>query len=207
MFTGIVEEVGTVRVVRPGWLTIAARKALEGTALGDSLSINGACLTITGLTADTFSVDLMPETLRRSNLGSLRSGDGINLERALPAGGRFGGHFVQGHVDGTGRVLSMVAEGEAVVMTVAASSDIMKYIVEKGFVAVDGVSLTVVGCDASSFAVSLVSFTRENTTLGLRRRGDLVNIEVDILAKYVERLLTKDGSGISVDFLAEHGFA
>lgn len=206
MFTGIVEEVGTVRAVRPGRLTIAARKALEGTALGDSLSVNGACLTVTELTADIFSVDLMLETLRRSNLGSLRSGDGVNLERPLSAAGRFGGHFVQGHVDGTGRVLSVVAEGEAVVMTLAAPSDIMKYIVEKGFVAIDGVSLTVVGCDASSFAVSLVSFTRENTTLGLRRPGDLVNIEVDILAKYVERLLTKDGSAISIDFLAEHGF-
>jgi len=205
MFTGIVEEIGKVRAARRGQLTVAAQKVLEDTKLGDSIAVNGVCLTVTGLSPDSFSVDVMPETLRRTNLGKLRPGDGVNLERPLAVGGRFGGHFVQGHVDGVGRVLSVTPEKEALLLKFEATQEIMRYIVEKGFIAVDGVSLTVVECNSTSFTVSLVTFTLENTTLGGRRPGDMVNLEVDIIAKYVARL-REGGTGITMEFLAEHGF-
>jgi riboflavin synthase len=206
MFTGIIEEVGTVRAARPGKLTIAASKVLEDTKKGDSIAINGACLTVTEISPDSFSVDVMPETLRRTNLGALRPGDGVNLERPLAVGGRMGGHFVQGHIDGTGKVLSAIREGEALLLRFEAPQDIMRYVVEKGFIAVDGVSLTVVEYDATSFKVSLVAYTIENTILGRRRPGDMVNLEVDIIAKYVERLKGEAGPVITPEFLAEHGF-
>jgi len=205
MFTGIVEEVGTVRAAGPGRLTIAAQKVLEDTKKGDSMAVNGVCLTVTELSPDSFSADVMPETLRRTNLGLLRPGDAVNLERPVAAGGRFGGHFVQGHVDGTGKVLSAIREGEAFLVRYQAPTEIMRYVVEKGFIAVDGVSLTVVECDASSFKVSLVGYTIANTNLGGRKAGDVVNLEVDIIAKYVERL-QRGGSAITMEFLAEHGF-
>lgn len=205
MFTGIVEEVGKVRAARPGQLTVAAQKVLEDTKLGDSIAVNGVCLTVTEVSPDSFSVDVMPETLRRTSLGALRPGDGVNLERPLAVGGRFGGHFVQGHVDGVGRVLSVTPEKEALLLKFEATQEIMRYIVEKGFIAVDGVSLSVVECNSTSFTVSLVTFTLENTTLGGRRPGDMVNLEVDIIAKYVERLREGD-MGITKEFLAEHGF-
>ena len=205
MFTGIVEEIGKVRAARPGQLTVAAQKVLEDTKLGDSIAVNGVCLTVTEVSPDSFSVDVMPETLRRTSLGALRPGDGVNLERPLAVGGRFGGHFVQGHVDGVGRVLSVTPEKEALLLKFEATQEIMRYIVEKGFIAVDGVSLTVVECNSTSFTVSLVTFTLENTTLGGRRPGDMVNLEVDIIAKYVERL-REGGTGITKEFLAEHGF-
>jgi riboflavin synthase len=205
MFTGIVEEVGKVRAARPGQLTVAAQKVLEDTKLGDSIAVNGVCLTVTEVSPDSFSVDVMPETLRRTSLGALRPGDGVNLERPLAVGGRFGGHFVQGHVDGVGRVLSVTPEKEALLLKFEATQEIMRYIVEKGFIAVDGVSLTVVEYNSTSFTVSLVTFTLENTTLGGRRPGDMVNLEVDIIAKYVERL-REGGTGITKEFLAEHGF-
>ncbi|MQY54998.1 MAG: riboflavin synthase [Dehalococcoidia bacterium] len=205
MFTGIVEEVGKVRAARPGQLTIAAQKVLEDTKLGDSIAVNGVCLTVTEVSPDSFSVDVMPETLRRTNLGALRPGDGVNLERPLAVGGRFGGHFVQGHIDGVGRVLSVTPEKEALLLKFEALQEIMRYIVEKGFIAVDGVSLTVVECNSTSFTVSLVTFTLENTTLGGWRPGYMVNLEVDIIAKYAARL--REGStGITKEFLAEHGF-
>jgi riboflavin synthase len=206
MFTGIIEEVGTVKSAQPGKLTIAAKKVLEGTSLGDSIAINGACLTVTALDKEAFSIDVMPETMRRTNLGVLRPGDGVNLERGLAVGGRMGGHFVQGHVDGTGRILSLIPEEGAVLMRVAAPADIMAYLVEKGFIAIDGVSLTIISRDATSLTVSLVAYTRENTILGQRKPGDVVNIEVDILAKYVEQLIKGQKSGITPEFLAEHGF-
>ena len=205
MFTGIVEEMGKVRAARRGQLTVAAQKVLEDTKPGDSIAVNGVCLTVTGLLPGSFSVDVMPETLRRTNLGALRPGDGVNLERPLAVGGRFGGHFVQGHVDGVGRVLSVTPEKEALLLKFEATQEIMRYIVEKGFIAVDGVSLTVVECNSTSFTVSLVTFTLENTTLGGRRPGDMVNLEVDIIAKYVARL-REGGTGITMEFLAEHGF-
>ncbi|MCK4362382.1 MAG: riboflavin synthase [Dehalococcoidia bacterium] len=205
MFTGIVEEVGKVRAARPGQLTVAAQKVLEDTKPGDSIAVNGVCLTVTEVSPDSFSVDVMPETLRRTNLGALRPGDGVNLERPLAVGGRFGGHFVQGHVDGVGRVLSVTPEKEALLLKFEALQEIMRYIVEKGFIAVDGVSLTVVECNSTSFTVSLVTFTLENTTLGGRRPGYMVNLEVDIIAKYAARL-REGGTGITKEFLAEHGF-
>jgi riboflavin synthase len=147
----------------------------------------------------------MPETLRRTNLVALRPGDRVNLERPLAVGGRFGGHFVQGHIDGVGRVLSVTPQGEALLLKFEALPGIMKYVVEKGFIAVDGVSLTVVQYNSTSFGVSIVRYTLENTTLGMRRKGDTVNLEVDIIAKYVERL-REGGTGITKEFLAEHGF-
>jgi riboflavin synthase len=206
MFTGIVEELGRIRSIARGQLTISAQKAMEDTNPGDSIAVNGACLTVVGLGRDAFSVEVMPETLRRTNLGSLHLGEAVNLERALAVGSRLGGHLVQGHVDGTGRVLSLTPEGEAVLMEVSASSEVMYYLVEKGFIAVDGVSLTIVQRNAASFSVSLVTYTRQNTTLGRKQPGDPVNLEVDIIAKYVERLASRDRPRVTPEFLAEHGF-
>ncbi|MBM3131929.1 MAG: riboflavin synthase [Chloroflexi bacterium] len=207
MFTGIVEEVGRVKSGGRGRLTISARKVLEGTKLGDSIAVNGACLTVVEMTDGAFSIEVMPETERRTSLGSLRPGDPVNLERALAVGARLGGHFVQGHVDGTGKVLSLAPEGSAVLMRVSAPPPVMRYIVEKGFIAVEGISLTVVHRDADSFTVSLVGFTREHTTLSAKRSGDPVNLEADIIAKYVEQLANPGKSGLTAEFLREHGFA
>jgi riboflavin synthase len=206
LFTGIVEEVGTVKAVRPGNLTISASKVLQGTNLGDSLAVNGACLTVSHFDASSFSVDVTPETLRRTNLGLLRSGSSVNLERALLVGGRLGGHLVEGHVDATGKTISLVPEGKAVIARYAAPQAIMRYVVEKGFIAVDGVSLTVIGYDETSFSVSLVGYTMEHTILGSKHPGDLVNLEADIIAKYMERVKERRG-GVTLDFLSEHGFS
>jgi riboflavin synthase len=205
VFTGIVEEVGKVSSARAGQLTIAACKVLEDMKLGDSIAVNGVCLTLTEFSTDAFSVDVMSETLRRTNLGELRPGDGVNLERPLAVGGRFGGHFVQGHIDGVGLVLSATPENEALLLKFEAPQEIMKYIVEKGFIAVDGVSLTVVEYKSTSFTVSLVTYTLGNTTLGYRRPGDRVNLEIDIIAKYLERI-KGSGSAITTEYLTEHGF-
>ena len=206
MFTGIVEEIGIVRSAQPGRLGIAAKKVLEGTKLGDSITVNGACLTVIAIDKGAFSVEVTPETLRRTNLGLLRPRDAVNLERGLALGDRMGGHFVQGHVDGTGRIVSLTPEENAVLMRVSAPAEIMGYVVEKGFTAVDGVSLTIASHDATSFTISLVPYTREHTTLGKRKSGDTVNIEVDVLAKYVEQLVKGRQSGITPKFLTEHGF-
>lgn len=206
MFTGIVEEVGTVRALGPGRLSISASRVLEKTGLGDSIAVNGACLTVSALDSASFSVDVMPETLRRTNLGLLRPGSAVNLERALMVGGRLGGHFVQGHVDATGKVLGLKAEGDAVIARFAAPPEVLRYVVEKGFIAVDGVSLTVVGFDRTSLSVSLVGYTLKQSTLGSRRIGDVVNLEADIIAKYVEKMGEGRG-GITLDFLADHGFS
>jgi len=206
MFTGIVEEIGIVRGINPGCLTVEAKKVLDGTKSGDSIAVNGACLTVTSLGRDNFSVDVMPQTLRRTNLGGLHYDNQVNLERAIPAEGRFGGHFVQGHVDDVGKVLSLQPEGEAVIARISAPSRLMPYMVDKGFVAVDGVSLTIIECDDFSFSVSLVAYTREHTTLGNKKPGDVVNLEVDIIAKYVERFKQRYNRGVTLDFLEEHGF-
>jgi riboflavin synthase len=205
LFTGIVEEVGPVKSVSSGKLTVSASAVLEGTRLGDSIAVNGTCLTVSALDAGSFSVDVMPETLKRTNLGHLHPGSRVNLERALMVGGRVGGHLVQGHVDATGTVASLVSEGKAVIAKFAAPSEVLRYLVEKGFIAVDGVSLTVAGYDKSSFSVSLVGYTLKNTVLGSRKVGDQVNLEVDIIAKYVEKLREGRG-GVTLDFLSEHGF-
>ena len=206
MFTGIVEEVGRVRLAGPGSLVIAAGLVLQGMETGDSVAVNGVCLTVTTFDAGSFSVDVMPETLRRTNLGRLKAGDGVNLERALALGGKLGGHLVQGHVDEVGKVSLVTADGEALIMRIEAPPVIMRYLVDKGFIAVDGVSLTVVSRDEDSFRVSLVGYTGENTVLGRKPRGDLVNLEVDIIAKYVEQISRAPRSGITTGFLEEHGF-
>jgi len=187
MFTGIIEETGTVRAISPKLLTVNAGEIFGDLKPGDSISINGVCLTVTDISGKTFTVDLMPETQRRTSFGTLRSGDEVNLERALQPNGRLGGHFVQGHVDGKGRILSMIPEGDAVIMRISVEEGLTRYMVEKGFIAVDGVSLTIIDYDSTSFAVSLVGFTRKKTILGNKKPGKEVNIEVDILAKYIEK--------------------
>ena len=206
MFTGIAEEVGRVEHIQPGKLTIMASRVIEDMQSGDSINVNGACLTVTRFDAASVSVDIMPETMRRSNLGQLKTGDGVNLERALTFGGRLGGHLVQGHVDDIGRVGSIRWEGSTLMLAVEAPPEVMRYVVEKGFIAVDGLSLTVVSRWATSFSVSIVEYTRANTTVGERRVGDPVNLEADIIAKYVETLTGSGSSGITEEFLREHGF-
>ena len=206
MFTGIVEEVGKVTLAPRGKLVIAASQVLQGIELGGSIAVNGVCLTITDIGANSFSVDIMPETLKRTNLGLLRAGDEVNLERPLALEGELGGHLVQGHIDDTGRVTSIIPDGGAMIIRFEASPQVMRYVVEKGYIAVDGVSLTVVAKDTTSFQVSVVEYTQEHTTLGKQQAGNLVNLEVDIIAKYVEQLGLAQRSGITVDFLQEHGF-
>ena len=206
MFTGIIEEVGRVTLVRYGNLVIAASGVLQGMEPGESIAVNGACLTVTELNTNSFSVDIMLETLKRTNLGLLSAGDRVNLERPLALGGRLGGHLVQGHVYDTGRVASVGWDGRVMIIGFEASPEVMRYVVEKGFIAVDGISLTVVDCSSNSFRVSVVDYTQKHTTLGNRQVGDLVNLEVDIIAKYVEQLSRSGSTGITVDFLQEHGF-
>ncbi len=206
MFTGIVEEVGRVTSAQSGKLVISASHVLQRVELGGSIAVNGVCLTVTSFNTNSLSVDIMLETLERTNLGLLSAGDEVNLERPLTLEKPLGGHLVQGHVDDTGRVASIMWDGEAMLIRFEAPPEIRRYIVEKGFIAVDGVSLTVVTKDASSFQVSVVDFTRKHTTLGSRRVGDQVNLEVDIIAKYVEQLSQPRRSGITVSFLQEHGF-
>ena len=188
MFTGIVEEVGSVRESKDGRLVVGASLVTTDLAVGDSICVNGACLTATFCGQGSFSADVVPETLRRTNLGALRPGDPVNLERSLAVGGRFGGHIVQGHVDATGDVTSVAEDGEALLVRIGAPPSIMRYVVEKGFVAVDGTSLTVVNCDAQSFLVTIIPHTRDHTVFGRRRVGDAVNLEADVIAKYVERV-------------------
>ncbi len=206
MFTGIVEEVGKVASVQLGNLVIAANKVLQGMELGASVAVNGACLTVTKFDGGSFSVDIMEETMERTNLGLLGVGDEVNLEKPLTPQKQLGGHFVQGHIDDTGRVTSVTRDGAAMLIRIEAPAQTMRYIVKKGFIAVDGVSLTIVDCDARSFLVAIVDYTRQHTILGGKQVGDLVNLEVDVLAKYIERLSQADTSGISIDFLKEHGF-
>ncbi|MFC1906692.1 riboflavin synthase [Chloroflexota bacterium] len=207
MFTGIVEEIGRIISIGTGSLVVAAEQVVQGMALGQSMAVNGVCLTITRFDSSSFSVDVMPETLNRTNLGGLLPGDRVNLERPLALGGQVGGHLVQGHVDATGRLAATVPDGEALIITIEAPPEVMRYVVEKGFIAIDGISLTVTAGSDSSFQVSMVDFTRQHTILGERKVGDLVNLEVDIIAKYVEQFTqTQRTSGITVDFLQEHGF-
>jgi riboflavin synthase len=193
VFTGIVEEIGEVRAVDvespQDGLTIGAERVLSDAKLGDSIAVNGTCLTITGLLRDQFTVGVMPETLRRTNLGELSEGDTLNLERPLQPESRLGGHFVQGHVDGIGTVESVTPDGSALSVRISTSPDILKYVVEKGFIAVDGVSLTVTEVDERAFGIALISYTQENVASGLKTVGHSVNLEVDVLAKYVEKLV------------------
>ena len=220
MFTGIIEEMGTVSSIEEGSLsaviTIQASKVLEGSQTGDSIAVNGVCLTVTSIHGSFFTADVMAETLRRSSLGSLSKGSHVNLERAMPMNGRFGGHIVSGHIDGTGTVVSKVKEDNAVWVKINASQDILKYIVLKGSVAIDGTSLTVAGLDDSTFSVSVIPHTASETILLQKSTGDIVNLENDIIGKYIERLLsfqnnndyrdTCSSPALTVDFLLENGF-
>ncbi len=206
MFTGIIEEIGIVKETSRDSLTFEANKVFEETREGDSVAVNGVCLTVISLENHGFSVNVMPETLRCTNLGNLHYGDLVNMERALVLGGRLGGHLVLGHIDDLGEVIDVTSEETANIMRILAPTKLMPYMVNKGFIAVDGVSLTIISLDDSSFAISLVSYTKENTTLGKKRRGDIVNLEVDILAKYVENLQEQRRQSLSFEFLAEHGF-
>ena len=213
MFTGLIEETGKVSSLRRGgnssFIRIQAEKVLEGTVTGDSIAVNGVCLTVTEMSGGWFQADVMNETLARSSLGSLKPGDPVNLERAMAAGGRFGGHIVSGHIDGTGTVTDIKNDGIAVWYTITADSQILRYIVEKGSVALDGISLTVAKVTAESFSVSVIPHTAEVTTLSKRKTGDKINIENDIIGKYVEKLMKpaeSSSGGLSMSFLAENGF-
>lgn len=199
MFTGIVEEIGSVKSlleVMGGWsLAIGAKTVLGGTHLGDSIAINGTCLTVTALTEDTFTVGLSPETLRRTNLGDLRANDEVNLERSLVANGRVDGHFVQGHVDGTGAVRAFRPEGDSLWVTIESAPDLLRYIVPKGYIAVDGVSLTVVEVFPDAFTFMLVAYTQQHIILPHKPLGSRVNLEVDVLGKYVEKFIGEVNNG------------
>ncbi len=213
MFTGIVEETGTtVRIMRTAegyQMTFRAEEVLSGTRLGDSIAVNGTCLTVTALDADSFTVGLAPETLDRTNLGSVGEGDAVNLERSLTPNSRIGGHFVQGHVDGLGIVTSLRPDRDSVWVTVKVDPGLMRWIVPKGYIALDGISLTVVDVHDDLFTVMLITYTREHVTLADQSVGYGVNVEVDILGKYVDRMITQrfGPSGvITREFLAEHGY-
>ena len=216
MFTGIVEEIGTVRRVTSGYsngsIDVNAKLVLEGTKIGDSIAVNGVCLTVTALHGDGFMADVMPETLRRSNLGALRGGDPVDLERAMAADGRFGGHMVSGHIDGVGTITGIRREGIATWVTIAAPQDILRLIVEKGSIAIDGISLTVAAVTDSDFSVSLIPHTGGQTILLQKKVGGKVNLENDIVGKYVAKLLSPASpeqnpqSRITMEFLREHGF-
>ena len=216
LFTGIIEEIGVVKSIVSGAnsceLTVSANLVLDGTKTGDSIAVNGVCLTVTKMTSDSFTADVMPETLRRSALGSLKSGSTVNLERAMAADGRFGGHIVSGHIDGTGKIISMKREKNAVWVKIEADSSILRLIVEKGSIAIDGISLTVAEVSGSSFSVSVIPHTAEKTTLLSKKIGDIVDLENDIIGKYVQRLIepvddnNKKESVITEEFLSKYGF-
>lgn len=215
MFTGIIEEIGIVRDISMGKkgakITIDAAEILKDVALGDSISTNGVCLTVTKYSKSKFTVDVMGETIRRSNLGYLKKGDKVNLERALALGGRFGGHIVSGHIDGIGTITEFKKEGNSIWITIDANTEILNNVVLKGSIAIDGVSLTVADVNDSAFKVCVIPHTQSETILILKRAGDKVNLECDVIAKYVEKLLNVktnkvEKKNIDIDFLKENGF-
>lgn len=217
MFTGIIEEKGVVKHLNmtgeSGQIAIKAQKVLDKTLIGDSIAVNGVCLTVTSLQPDGFTADIMAETCRRSSLGSCRTGTEVNLERAMAADGRFGGHIVSGHIDGTGTIVDMTREENAVWVTISASSEILNLIVEKGSICIDGISLTVAAVDERQFKVSIIPHTGSETTLLDKHKGDIVNLENDVVGKYVEKLLrlgkkesTKKESSITMEMLRELDF-
>ena len=210
MFTGIIEEMGTVRRLNQSpnrcELELSASKVLEGTQIGDSIAVNGVCLTVIRLGEEHFTADVMPETLRRSNLGQLKPGSKVNLERAMAANGRFGGHIVAGHIDGTGKILAMQPEGNAVLVTISVTPELLRYVVEKGSIAIDGISLTVAKVSHTDFTVSLIPHTGEETTLLKHRAGEIVNLETDIIGKYVEKLMQPKSNGVTMELLQQNGF-
>ena len=215
MFTGIIEELGTVKSLNmsgnSGSINIKAHKVLEKTQIGDSIAVNGICLTVTSLQPDGFTADVMAETVRRSSLGSAKAGDKVNLERAMSAEGRFGGHIVSGHIDGTGTIMEYRKEENAVWVTVGTSAEILELIVEKGSICIDGISLTVAAVSDSDFSVSIIPHTGEETTLLKKKPGDKVNLENDVVGKYVQKLLglkspEKKKSTLTMDMLRDYGF-
>jgi riboflavin synthase len=185
---------------------VAAKQSLQDLYIGGSVAVNGVCLTVTAFDEKSFSADVMPETLQRTNLGLLHAGDRVNLERPLKLNGEIGGHLVQGHIDDTGRVVLVAKDGEALLMKFRAEPEVMRYIVPKGFITVDGTSLTVTTRDADTFGVSIVGYTREHTILASRKPGDIVNLEVDIISKYVAELSKTPDTDLTAEFLREHGF-
>lgn len=211
MFTGLVEETGTVKTIIRGTgakLTVAADVVLQGTALGDSIAINGVCLTVTNISGNELTFDVVEETLSRSSLGRLRTGSAVNLERSVSANRLFGGHFVLGHVDGLGTITSFDKRPGMATLSISAPEEVMRYVVEKGSIAIDGISLTVATCNDHSFQIAVIPHTIENTTLVSKRTGDVVNLETDILGKYVEKFLTarSGGKGVTEQFLADAGW-
>lgn len=214
MFTGIIEEVGTIKKLTEqgpsARIEIMAKTVLEGSKLGDSIAVNGVCLTVTKLGKDSFCADVMAETMRRSSLGQLQKGSSVNLERAMAADGRFGGHIVSGHIDGMGQISKISPEGNAVWYTIEASETILAGIVEKGSIAIDGISLTVAKISNKDFAVSIIPHTGANTILSEKKPGDVVNLENDMIGKYVQKFMQKKEekpqSKISEEFLGKYGF-
>ena len=213
MFTGLIEEVGQVKAVTPqsggAQVTVEARTVLQGTVLGDSIAVNGCCLTVTRMDAGTFSAHAGTETLARTTVGLWQPGKRANLERALSASSRLGGHFVQGHVDGVGKLLSSAAEGETTRLRLQIPPELGIFVVEKGSIAVDGISLTVTAVTQDTFEVAIIPHTMAHTTLGTLRPGEAVNLETDVLAKYVHRMLsslTAEEPTVTESFLRAHGF-
>ncbi len=217
MFTGIIEEIGIIQAVHHGpassLLTIRAEKVLEDVKDGDSIAVNGVCLTVTSHGSSYFTADVMHETLNRSSLGNLRQGSPVNLERAMAAGSRFGGHIVSGHIDGIGTVSAIRQDDIAVWYTISASPSILRYIIEKGSIAIDGISLTVATVTDIDFSVSIIPHTAAQTTLSRRKSGDIVNLENDVIGKYVEKLLQPavttpktEASSITMGFIEKYGF-
>lgn len=219
MFTGIIEEIGTVAAIKNGIksakITINADKVLEHVKIGDSISTNGVCLTVVSFNRNSFTVDVMPETMRRSNLKHLKNGSKVNLERALKLGDRLDGHIVSGHIDGVGIIKDMVQEDNATWVTIETSPELLKYIIEKGSIAIDGTSLTVTYVDDNVFKVSIIPMTKDNTTLLKKSLGEEVNLECDMVGKYIEKLTMykpeisenkKERSSLDLKFLEENGF-
>lgn len=209
MFTGIIEEIGTVKSIVKGAksavLTITATKIFDDLRLGDSISTNGVCLTVTSISGNQFTADVMNETLKRSSLGALQTGSTVNLERAMSANGRFGGHIVSGHIDGTGIISAVQKEDIAIWYTIKAAPQLMRFILEKGSIAIDGISLTVAKVEKDCFAVSVIPHTAKETILSQKHVGSVVNLENDIVGKYIERLLPQK-QGITKEFLLKNGF-
>lgn len=216
MFTGIVEEIGIIKSLHNKTITIEANKIFEDMHLGDSISVNGICLTVSSFKNKIFNANVTQETLNRTNLGNLKSGSKVNLERAISLNRRFGGHIVSGHIDGVGNIKSMERDDNAIILTIEVPKHLMKYIVEKGSVAVDGISLTVASLRDNTFSISVIPHTLKDTILYYKKENDKVNIENDVIGKYVERLITfrddfckdskKEESNISMEFLLKNGF-